>query len=129
MSTLILTGNLTKVGKSEFFDTKKGQMEKRKALLKTNDGEYSQDIPLEFVGKKADLAKKFKGKDVEVHINLRSFEYEGKILLGAPQVWKIDDLEEEEEAPAPKPKKSSKTAKPADDNGFADDDDDDDLPF
>ena len=64
----------------------------KKQIVVTDEGQYPQDLPIEFVQTNISKLDGFtEGQKVKVSINLRGSEYQGKHYLTA-QGWKIENL-------------------------------------
>jgi len=58
-------------------------------IVVTTEGEFSTDIPIDFLGDKADYLQGYaEGEEVIVSANLKGSEYQGKYYLGL-NAWKI----------------------------------------
>ncbi len=58
-------------------------------IVVTTEGEFSTDIPIDFLGDKADYLQGYaEGEEVIVSANLKGSEYQGKHYLGL-NAWKI----------------------------------------
>ena len=63
---------------------------KQTLVVETTNGEYSDDIAVDFFGDKLDLITDLKqGQEVEVSLNLKSREYNGKWYTNV-NGWKIE---------------------------------------
>jgi len=81
-----ITGNIKQIGETITFDS---GFQKRILVITTNEM-YPQDLPIEFVKEGCAKLDSFKvGQDVEISINLRGSEYNGKYYLSA-QGWRIE---------------------------------------
>jgi hypothetical protein len=71
---------------------------KRQVVIAT-DEQYIQYIPIDFVKDKTSLLDKFKtGQEVEVGVNVRGSEYQGKYYVNL-QGWKINTTSATQTAP------------------------------
>lgn len=62
----------------------------KKQIVVTDEGQYPQDLPIEFVQNNISKLDAFtEGQKVKVSINLRGSEYQGKHYISA-QGWKIE---------------------------------------
>lgn len=81
-----LKGTLKVINDTVTFDS---GFQKREFVV-TTEGEYPQDIKLEFTKEKTQLLNTANvGDTVNVHFNLRGNEYNGKYYVNL-QAWKID---------------------------------------
>lgn len=65
----------------------------KRQLVVTTDETYPQDVAIDFVKDKCDVLNAYKvGDSVEVGINIRGNEYNGKYYVNL-QGWKISKLE------------------------------------
>lgn len=101
---------------------------KRELIVTVPDGNYPQDISLEFLKEKADLLNDLNvGDEVTVSFNLRGREYNGKYYNNLTG-WKLQKGGQQDNSSKPSyeaPKSSS--ASPLNEPNF--DDDMDDIPF
>lgn len=82
---LKLNGTIKLINETQTFDS---GFSKREFVVTTKE-QYPQDIKIEVVKDKCDLLDTFKpGDDVDVSINLRGNEYNGKYYVNI-QGWKI----------------------------------------
>jgi hypothetical protein len=66
---------------------------KKRLLVVTTPEQYPQDIAIEFLKEKSDILDKYSPNDeVEVEVNLRGSEYNGKYYVQL-QAWKINKVE------------------------------------
>lgn len=116
--SLVLKGKVVNIG--DEWENDGGTFKKRELLLEIDPGDYAQEIPIEVVNKRLEILNGVAaGDEVEVEINLRGNEWNGKHYLSA-NAWKLNVLVKGEGVPA--------TA--AADTGGADlEEDPDDLPF
>ena len=65
----------------------------KRQLVVTTDETYPQDVAIDFVKDKCDVLNAYKvGQSVQVGINIRGNEYNGKYYVSL-QGWKISKLE------------------------------------
>lgn len=119
-----LTGTIKVIGELQTFGS---GFTKKEIVVTVPDGNYPQDISLEFLKEKAELLGSLQvGQSVTVTFDVRGREYNGRYfnnLVG----WKID-AEAADNTPAP----SANAAPPREtgDPGWQQDDvGDDDIPF
>ena len=87
-------GKVKLIGETQTFDS---GFTKRQ-LVVTTDETYPQDIAIDFVKDKCDVLNAYKvGQSVEVGINIRGNEYNGKYYVSL-QGWKISKAEVQAEA-------------------------------
>lgn len=83
-----ITGKIKVIYDTQTFDS---GFTKREFVVTTNDT-YPQDIKIEVIKDKCSLLDLYKvGSDVEVSINLRGNEYNGKYYVSV-QGWKIEAI-------------------------------------
>lgn len=81
-------GNIKLIKETQTFES---GFSKREFVVTTQE-QYPQDIKMEFVKDKCSILDNYKENDlVEVGINLRGNEYEGKYYVNI-QAWRIDKL-------------------------------------
>jgi hypothetical protein len=81
-----ITGNIKQIYETITFES---GFQKRILVVTTNEM-YPQDLPIEFVKDGVHRLDSFRvGQDVEISINLRGSEYNGKYYLSA-QGWRIE---------------------------------------
>jgi len=84
-----LKGRVKLIGETQTFDS---GFTKRQ-LVVTTDETYPQDVAIDFVKDKCDVLNAYKaGDSVEVGINIRGNEYNGKYYVSL-QGWKISKAE------------------------------------
>jgi len=80
-----ISGTITKIFPSET----KGTFTKREFVVSVQEGNYTNELLLQFTKDKCSLLDKYEvGKSVEVDFNLSSKEYNGKYYTNA-NAWKI----------------------------------------
>lgn len=95
-NSMKLTGTIKVIFEKLTFDS---GFEKQEIVITTND-QYPQDVKIEFVKEKIDQLKDYaEGSAVEVSINIRGNEYNGKYYVNI-QGWKIEDPTNQQAAPA-----------------------------
>lgn len=117
-----LTGTVKVIGEQQTFSS---GFTKKEMVVTVADGNYPQDISLEFLKEKADLLNDLNvGDSVTVTFDIRGREYNGRYfnnLVG----WKIS--QGASDTPAPSQDAAAKPLAPP--PHFADDIDGDDIPF
>ena len=86
-----ITGNIKLIQDVESGTSKAGNQWQKRSILLTTEGDYSQDLPIDFWGKSVSALENFQeGNPVKVHINLKSRENNGKHY---PSIngWKIEN--------------------------------------
>lgn len=84
-----IKGALKLIKEIETFDS---GFYKRQIVL-TQDGQYPNDIPIDFLKDKADILQQFElGQEVVVSVNIRGSEYNGKNYVSL-NGWKIEALD------------------------------------
>lgn len=87
-----LKGELIKKMETQTFDS---GFSKREFVLKTTNGEYSEEIKMELYKDKTTLLDKFElGSKINVSFNIRGKEYDGKYFVNL-NAWKIFPAEGE----------------------------------
>ena len=110
-------GKIKLIGELQTFDSGFSKVE----VIVTTAEQYPQDIKIELVKDKAAqfIAECKAGQDINVHINLRGNEYNGKYYVNV-QGWRWEEGNSEGEETS----KAMPKAKPVDTGA-----EDDDLPF
>lgn len=76
MASLVVKGTVKSVGEVETFDS---GFQKCTVVFEEQDGQYTNDIAIDFLKQKADAASKMQeGEVLEVHCNIRSNESNGR---------------------------------------------------
>ena len=85
-----IKGKLTKIGEQTEIQTQKGALAKR-SITVTTHGDYPVDLPVEFIGEKADIPTNYSvGNTVECSVNLRSYTTrDGDLRMGTPTCWRM----------------------------------------
>lgn len=82
---MTLKGRIKIIGETQTFDS---GFSKRQFVI-TTDEQYPQDLAIDFVKDKCNILDQYnEGDEVEVSINLRGNEYNGKYYVNL-QAWKI----------------------------------------
>jgi len=119
---MVIKGTIKVLEESKFYG--RNDFEKR-LLVVTTDEKYAQYLPIEFLQDKANMLDNFlEGQEVEVSINLRGSEYQGKYYLSA-NGWKITLAG----GATPTAKPQPKTELPNEPELPAAEEEQDDLPF
>ena len=72
-------------------------------IVVTEDGQYPNDIPIDFLKDKSDLLNNFGiGQEVNVSVNIRGSEYNGKNYVSL-NGWKIEATDAVNQAPTFEP--------------------------
>ncbi|WP_420550851.1 DUF3127 domain-containing protein [Litorivicinus lipolyticus] len=118
-----LTGTIKVIGELQTFGS---GFTKKEIVVTVPDGNYPQDISLEFLKEKAELLGALQvGQSVTVTFDVRGREYNGRYfnnLVG----WKID-AEATDNAPAPSA--NAAPTRETGDPGWQQEDINDDIPF
>lgn len=89
MPSLTIKATVKSVGEVETFNS---GFQKCTVVFEEQDGQYTNDIAVDFVKDKADAAcKMVEGEQYEVHCNIRSKEANGKWFTNVI-VWKWNDV-------------------------------------
>lgn len=89
MSEIKITGTIKLINETQTFDS---GFQKREFVVTTKE-QYPQDLKIELIKDKCDKLDSFgEGQEVEVAINLRGNEYNGKYYVNL-QGWKIDVIQ------------------------------------
>ena len=84
-----ITGNIKVIQDIESGTSKSGNEWSKRTIVVTTEGDYSQDLPIDFMGKAMEDIQKFQvGNPVTVSINLRGSQYNGK-YYSSINGWKI----------------------------------------
>ena len=86
-----ITGNIKLIQDIESGTSKAGSEWSKRTILLTTEGDYSQDLPIDFWGKSVSALENFQvGNPIKVHFNLKSRENNGKHY---PSIngWKIEN--------------------------------------
>lgn len=85
---MILKGRIKIIGETQTFDS---GFSKRQFVITTEE-QYPQDLAMDFVKDKCSILDQYnEGDEVEVSINLRGNEYNGKYYVNL-QAWKIANV-------------------------------------
>ena len=94
MSEMKIKGTIKLINETQTFDS---GFQKREFVVTTKE-QYPQDLKIELIKDKCDKLDSFgEGQEVEVAINLRGNEYNGKYYVNL-QAWKIDALQATKQA-------------------------------
>ena len=116
---VVIKGIIKLIKETETFDS---GFYKRQIVV-TEDGQYPNDIPIDFLKDKSDILDNFGiGQEVNVSVNIRGSEYNGKNYVSL-NGWKIQPSNNGQSMPPPTPQNSSEFDPP-----FSEEEHDD-MPF
>lgn len=82
-----ITGIISKIGQRE---SKSNSFTARQVILDVEDGNYTQNIPIQFTQDRCDLCDNFsEGEEVTISFNLRGRIWQDK-CFGSIEGWKIE---------------------------------------
>jgi hypothetical protein len=85
-----IKGNIKLIGETQTF----GSGFRKRQLVVTTEEQYPQDVAIDFVQDKVDLLNSYEvGQSVDVSINIRGNEYNGKYYVNL-QGWRIVKAEQ-----------------------------------
>jgi len=94
-----LKGKILLIGQTETVGSQ-GNFQKRQLVI-TTDEQYPQKIAIDFVQTKTTILDSYSiGQEVEVSVNVRGNEYNGKYYVHL-SAWKIERTGEPQDAPPP----------------------------
>jgi len=97
--SIVIKGVIKLIKETETFDS---GFYKRQIVV-TEDGQYPNDIPIDFLKDKSDVLDNFGiGQEVNVSVNIRGSEYNGKNYVSL-NGWKIEALDSPSTAPTFEP--------------------------
>ena len=97
--SIVIKGVIKLIKETETFDS---GFYKRQIVV-TEDGQYPNDIPIDFLKDKSDVLDNFGiGQEVNVSVNIRGSEYNGKNYVSL-NGWKIEVLDSPSTAPTFEP--------------------------
>lgn len=83
--TTEIKGKIKLIGELQTFDSGFTKLQ----IVVTEEGQYPNDIPIDFLKDKTDFLQNFsEGDEVDVFVNIRGSEYNGKYYVGLV-AWKI----------------------------------------
>ena len=83
----IILGKIIKIGQTESIGS--NGFQKREIVIEEERDQYAQKLKAEFVQDKCEILDKYNvGERVELHVNLRGNEYQGKYYVSL-QAWQI----------------------------------------
>lgn len=83
----IILGKIIKIGQTESIGS--NGFQKREIVIEEERDQYAQKLKAEFVQDKCEILDKYSvGERVELHVNLRGNEYQGKYYVSL-QAWQI----------------------------------------
>lgn len=92
---MTVKGTVKVIGETQSFES---GFTKRQLVVTTSE-QYPQDIAIDFVKDKCSVLEQYKvGDSVDVSINLRGNEYNGKYYVNL-QGWRIENLASQDTAP------------------------------
>lgn len=93
--SIVIKGVIKLIKETETFDS---GFYKRQIVV-TEDSQYPNDIPIDFLKEKSDVLDNFGiGQEVNVSVNIRGSEYNGKNYVSL-NGWKIETLDSPSTAP------------------------------
>lgn len=126
--SIVIKGVIKLIKEKETFDS---GFYKRQIVV-TEDGQYPNDIPIDFLKEKSDVLDNFGiGQEVNVSVNIRGSEYNGKNYVSL-NGWKIEALDSPSTAPTFEPVNEYNIGNPTyglDNSNTNTDEEDPDLPF
>jgi hypothetical protein len=122
--SIVIKGVIKLIKETETFDS---GFYKRQIVV-TEDGQYPNDIPIDFFKDKSDILDNFGiGQEVNVSVNIRGSEYNGKYYVSL-NGWRIEKSNSNSNYSAP-PVPESAVDNYMNKNNDFNEDEQDDLPF
>lgn len=120
--SIVIKGVIKLIKETETFDS---GFYKRQIVV-AEDGQYPNDIPIDFLKEKSDVLDNFGiGQEVNVSVNIRGSEYNGKNYVSL-NGWKIESLDTNNQQPQQQASQQNFNPSEFDPNG---EDESNDLPF